>query len=142
MPKLKEKDIERFWKHVNKTATCWIWKASKSNRVYGNFSVKDVLFRAHRISYFIKNGEVKREFTIHHKCNNPSCVNPDHLQQISLKENTLLGNSFSAKEARQTHCKRGHKFTKENTYIFPNGWRSCRKCRIMLEKRRIKEGRK
>lgn len=65
--------------------------------------------------------------TIDHLCRNRGCVNPLHLQAVPMRENTLRGFGPSAENARKTHCKRGHEFTPENTYLH-DGRRICKQC--------------
>lgn len=60
---------------------------------------------------------------------NTCCVNPDHLEIVTSKENILRGASFSAVNAAKTHCVRGHAFTPENTLQKASGSRECRLCR-------------
>jgi hypothetical protein len=65
---------------------------------------------------------------IDHLCRVPLCVNPEHLEPVTLRENILRGESLSARRARQTHCKHGHEFTAANTYVTVKGQRYCRAC--------------
>ena len=67
--------------------------------------------------------------TIDHLCRNRRCVNPEHLEPVSRGENVLRGDGHSARNARKTHCIRGHEFTVENSYYAPNGkGKRCREC--------------
>ncbi len=80
------------------------------------------------------NGKITDELTIDHKCNNPSCVNPSHLQAITQLENNLRSEKFGA---NKTHCPKGHKYTESNTYERPNkkGLRQWRECKICINDR-------
>lgn len=70
---------EKFLEKVEVTDSCWLWKNSKKNWTYGVFSNGDKMVTAHRFSWEHSNGEVKNGLFVLHKCDNPPCVNPDHL---------------------------------------------------------------
>lgn len=84
---------DRFWSKVRKNPTngCWEWNSSKNNRGYGMFSCRGLGFRnkklAHRLSYEFHNGPIDAGKHILHACDNPSCVNPDHLSCGSRSDN-------------------------------------------------------
>jgi hypothetical protein len=72
---------ERFWLQVRKSDDCWIWIGAKDRDGYGIFKgdCNGVTYnKAHRFSYVLHNGEVGR-LSVLHRCDNPPCVNPDHL---------------------------------------------------------------
>lgn len=77
---LSEKDIERFWKKVDKRGPdeCWNWRAAKTNG-YGAQKIKGFHFVASRLSWIIHFGDIPEGLKALHKCDNPPCVNPEHL---------------------------------------------------------------
>lgn len=72
---------ERFWKKVQKTNDCWLWTATKitSGLPYGMIGVNGTNKLAHRISYELTYGPIPEGMNVLHRCDNPSCVRPDHL---------------------------------------------------------------
>jgi len=129
--------VARFWTKVDKNGPvpshrpelgqCWLWTATKSNG-YGMFSLNSGMVLAPRYAYELTHGSIG-DRDLDHLCRNPSCVNPDHLEPVTHRENVLRGIGPTAMQAAQTHCKRGHPFDEENTYIIPTtGSRQCRTC--------------
>lgn len=77
-----EKIRTSFERLFNKSDSCWMWQGSvKSSKKlkYGNFSFRNVNWIAHRCSWFIYKGDIPDGLLVLHKCDVPSCVNPDHL---------------------------------------------------------------
>lgn len=106
---------------------------------YGTLRVRGKTTYAHRAIYENVNGPVPDGMVLDHLCRNRDCVNPDHLEPVTNKENILRGVSPAAINARKTHCVRGHALTGENLFINSNGRRVCRTCARNRPKRPLVE---
>lgn len=98
---------ERFWKKVDKTASCWLWTASLA-KGYGQFHMNGALRMAHRVAYEALIGPIAVGLDLDHLCRVPRCVNPDHLEPVTHRENVLRSESFAAKQVMRTECPHGH----------------------------------
>lgn len=127
---------ETFWRHVEVTGFCWIWIGRLSEQGYGlyhpgrNEAGQAITGQAHRVAYELLVGDIPDGLQLDHLCRIPACVNPDHLEPVTARENVLRSFSPTAINARKTHCKWDHEFTPENTYRPPNQptKRKCRTC--------------
>ena len=118
---------------------CWLFQ--KTNHTgYARFSIAHrYLPMAHRVCYELFVGEIPEGLTLDHLCRRRNCVNPIHLEPVTLRENTIRGVGPSAQNAKKTVCSNGHEYTEQNTRIFTSARsvhrrRACRKCSVIASK--------
>lgn len=120
---------ERFWAKVEFTDTCWLWTAAQVHNGYGRFSITPaVTVLAHRFAYEFCVDTIPEGLVIDHLCRVRHCVNPDHMEVVTMRENTMRGDTLPARNAAKTHCKRGHAFDEANTAYYKT-WRICKACK-------------
>lgn len=137
MPK-KEYVLER----VKKVADCWEWQLHVTKNGYGQASFRNGnkidKISAHRLAYELFNKPIPEGLDIDHLCRNRRCVNPEHLEAVTRRENIRRGESGKSPKPmlHRTECVNGHPYTSQNTYIRPDkGTKLCRQCRSDAEKR-------
>jgi hypothetical protein len=119
----------RFWRRVEKDSAtgCWNWTGSIAGG-YGRIRVGGVRVQAHRFSFEMAAGEeIPAGLYLDHLCRNQRCVNPAHLEAVTPRDNVLRSDTPPARQARQTHCKRGHALSGTNLYL-KGRHRECRTC--------------
>lgn len=137
---------QRFWQHVGTDTydpdECWPWKGRLQKDGYGRFNIGKTPRFAHRIAWLLLRGAIPTGLQLDHLCRNRCCCNPCHLEPVTQKENILRGNGFAAKNARKTHCPRGHELSGANLYPWPTrpGTRLCYICEKQRRRKPIKTG--
>jgi hypothetical protein len=71
--------VEKLWTKVDKSGECWIWTGAKNQKGYGNLVFEGEYARPHRVVYEHEIGPIPPGMHVLHRCDNPSCVNPEHL---------------------------------------------------------------
>lgn len=120
----------RFFNKIKKIrGGCWEWIGSLNLQGYGQFTYSGGN-RAHRYSYEYHKGKIPEGLTIDHLCSNRKCVNPDHLEAVTLKVNVLRSNGLTAQNARKTHCVSGHVLSGDNLLVVNTKTGPQRRCKI------------
>lgn len=138
--------IERFTEKYIPVpeAGCWLWERAVLPAGYGLFGMRGRkgrrMFLAHRVSWELHNGPIPEGLVVCHKCDVPSCVNPDHLfigtasdnQKDCFRKGRSQALRVLKEEAERkrslTHCRHGHEYTLDNVYVGRTGGRKCRAC--------------
>jgi hypothetical protein len=137
-PRLTPEDyLARFWSRVQKSNWCWLWTGTVSSSGYGVMRIdcskanpKGRLVYAHRYAFENTKGAVPKGLELDHLCRNRRCVNPDHLEPVTPRVNQLRGTGPAARNARKTHCSKGHLFAGQSLYLRPDtGNRQCLICK-------------
>lgn len=113
---------------------CMIWAGSTDRNGYPQRKWMHVNYMIHRLMYENFVAPIRPGMTLDHTCKVTTCINPDHLEQVTLSENVRRGVSPSSIHREQTHCVNGHEFTEENTQWYKSRGRQARKCRTCSRK--------
>lgn len=115
-----------FWALVDKGGAdgCWLWVGALDKKGYGRWRRQ----APHRYAYEQARGPILDGLQIDHLCRVRHCVNPAHLEAVTLRENLARSTNYAAIGILYNTCIRGHEFTPENT-----DWRKdrpvSRRCR-------------
>lgn len=125
--------------HIN-TDDCWLFAGFIDPKGYGRIPRGRRYSLAHRAVYEAERGEIPTNLVCDHLCRVRRCINPAHIELVTDKENILRGVGTGAKNAKKTHCIRGHEFTPENTYSYVSSHggkcRACRTCEVVRKRLR------
>ena len=130
------KDIPHFdaltWRslfsQVAEVNGCWEWVGYRDPDGYGVAKVNRIPYRAHRLFFSLLVEPLRSDLVIDHLCRNHACVNPMHLEQVTVAVNTARGEGPAAVNQAKTHCPRGHAY--EGTNVYAHGRRQhCAQCR-------------
>jgi hypothetical protein len=132
--RVKKFTDEAFWSMVDKSGDCWLWTGVIYKRTgYGSVGRRG---SAHRLAYILVVGPIPNGMHLDHLCRVRHCVNPDHLEPVTPRENLLRGETHAARNAAKTQCFKGHELSGDNLRV--NTWknkdgeirfrRKCRAC--------------
>ena len=109
---------------------CWLWTGPSYGKGYGGQRPHHGATQprgAYRVVYALVRGPIPKGFCIDHLCRVRLCVNPAHLEAVTMSTNLRRGEGFIGVQARKTECLRGHPLSGDTLYVH-NGHRLCREC--------------
>lgn len=112
---LRQRFLDKI--EIDPVTGCWLWTRYIDRSGYGRFHRPTGSPLAHRYAYEEFVGPVPEGMQLDHLCRVRRCVNPEHLEPVTPRENYARGNSFAAVNARKTHCDNGHELAGENVRI-------------------------
>lgn len=141
----------RFWPKVQVGAPteCWPWQACLDPQGYGSIAIGGGRsIGAHRAAWLLTFGPQPAGSTLDHVCHSTDascaggtscrhrrCVNPEHLEPVAQRVNTMRGRTTARKFADRDACANGHEFTPENTERRADGGRRCKRCKFLYFQR-------
>lgn len=138
------KELERFEaKYIPEPNTgCWLWTSTQQTFGYGAFRFRGGYQKAHRVAWILYRGVIPDNLCVLHKCDTPTCVNPDHLFLGSRTDNNAdCIRKGRNNNQRKTHCAHGHVLSGYNLIITkpcksrPRPQRQCRECLNAAQRR-------
>lgn len=122
----------RFWPKVSGGSyeECWLWTAHISPQGYGQFRFGGRAVCAHRWAYEAMVADIPEGLHLDHLCRVPACVNPYHLDPVTVRENLTRGARGAYMTGEPTRCPQGHERTPENLYSWTADGYPRRVCRL------------
>ncbi len=124
--------VSRFMRFVieEENTGCWIWIGAVNSKHYPCFGIagnRSVL--AHRLSWRLFRGDIPAGLEIdHRRCDQKVCVNPNHLELATTRDNVLRSSAPSARNRLKVFCHRGHPLSGPNLFVTNKGRRECLTC--------------
>lgn len=131
----KYTEKEAVWDKITVTGFCWLWGGTVSDSGYGYSALNRKSRIAHRHVYELLVGPIPEGLHLDHLCRVRHCVNPDHLEPVTPKENLMRGFTHARTNSEKTHCAQGHEYSEANTY-YDKTQRSCKACKINRQRTR------
>jgi hypothetical protein len=128
--------VDRLWDKISPEpmSGCWFWLGHLGRLGYGQMKVCNQMWKAHRLVYTLFRGTIPVGAELDHLCRQRDCVNPDHLEPVTHRENILRGVGVASCCAKKTHCLRGHPLSGRNLIVADHGRRRrCRECTNQIE---------
>ena len=134
---------KRLLRHVLIGSGCWLWIGNKNYQGYGVVDVSGKKIFAHRLSYYVFSGYIKKSKCVCHRCDKVNCINPAHLflgsQQDNLNDMRKKGRErgLGYINRKKTHCLKGHPLFGKNLRLEGKAMaRRCIKCETENHNRR------
>ncbi len=134
-----QKRVTEISLQIKPSGSCLLFTGSKNQGGYGHVSIGGNVFMVHRVIWEYLRGKIPDGKEIDHLCKNRSCINVNHLEPVTRRENILRSNAPSGIKSRQTLCKYGHDLMDPtNTIIMIRNGNPNRHCRLCLNLEQMK----